>query len=97
MREDGVVIMAAPAGRAVDGELAAARPQLIRELNGRLLLGHIRDLGQCSRAELARLSGLSKPTVSVALADAERAGLVRVAGQRAGRPRPSLGPSRGRT
>ena len=41
------------------GELAAARPQLIRALNGRLLLGHIRDLGPCSRAELARISGLS--------------------------------------
>jgi predicted NBD/HSP70 family sugar kinase len=68
------------------GELAAARPQLIRALNGRLLLGHIRDLGPCSRAELARISGLSKPTVSVALADAERAGLVRTAGQRTGRP-----------
>src|SRR6266516_3358805 len=68
------------------GELAAARPQLIRALNGRLLLGHIRDLGPCSRAELARISGLSKPTVSVALADAERAGLVRAAGQRTGRP-----------
>jgi predicted NBD/HSP70 family sugar kinase len=67
-------------------ELSAARPQLIRALNGRLLLGHIRDLGPCSRAELARLSGLSKPTVSVALADAERAGLVRVAGQRTGVP-----------
>ena len=73
-------------GGPYGGELSAARPQLIRALNGRLLLGHIRDLGQCSRAELARISGLSKPTVSVALADAERAGLVRTAGQRTGRP-----------
>ena len=73
-------------GGPFGGELSAARPQLIRALNGRLLLGHIRDLGPCSRAELARLSGLSKPTVSVALADAERAGLVRTAGQRTGRP-----------
>lgn len=64
----------------------AARPQLIRVLNERLLLGHIRGLGPCSRAELARLSGLSKPTVSLALASAERAGLVRAAGQRTGRP-----------
>lgn len=63
-----------------------ARPQLIRALNERLLLGHIRDLGPCSRAELARLSGLSKPTVSLALATLERAGLVREAGQRTGRP-----------
>src|SRR5499427_4641698 len=73
-------------GGPLGGELSAARPQLIRALNGRLLLGHIRDLGPCSRAELARISGLSKPTVSVALADAERAGLVRTAGQRTGRP-----------
>src|SRR5215831_17089563 len=76
----------AAVGGPLGGELAAARPQLIRALNGRLLLGHIRELGQCSRAELARISGLSKPTVSVALADAERAGLVRTAGQRTGRP-----------
>ena len=73
-------------GGPLGGELSAARPQLIRALNGRLLLGHIRDMGPCSRAELARISGLSKPTVSVALADAERAGLVRPAGQRTGRP-----------
>jgi predicted NBD/HSP70 family sugar kinase len=51
-----------------------------------LLLGHIRRLGQCSRADLARLSGLSKPTVSLALAAVERAGLIRVAGQQTGRP-----------
>jgi predicted NBD/HSP70 family sugar kinase len=65
---------------------SAARPQLIRELNEQLLLGHIRDLGPCSRADLARLSGLSKPTVSLALATVERAGLIRVAGQQTGRP-----------
>jgi predicted NBD/HSP70 family sugar kinase len=81
-QEPFAAVVAGPLG----GELAAARPQLIRALNGRLLLGHIRDRGPCSRAELARISGLSKPTVSVALADAERAGLVRTAGQRTGRP-----------
>ncbi len=64
----------------------AARPQLIRALNEQLLLSHIRQLGPCSRAELARLSGLSKPTVSLALANVERSGLVRVAGQRTGVP-----------
>jgi DNA-binding transcriptional ArsR family regulator len=62
----------------------AARPQLIRALNEQLLLGQIRRLGSCSRADLARISGLSKPTVSLALANVERAGLVRVAGQRTG-------------
>jgi predicted NBD/HSP70 family sugar kinase len=65
---------------------AAARPPLIRAMNEQFLLGHIRDRGQVSRADLARLSGLSKPTVSQALAAVERAGLVRVAGQRTGLP-----------
>jgi predicted NBD/HSP70 family sugar kinase len=64
----------------------AARPQLLREMNELFLLGHIRDIGSCSRAELARLSGLSKPTVSLALANLERAGLIREAGQRTGVP-----------
>src|SRR5438034_7111913 len=76
-------------GGPLGGELSAARPQLIRALNGRLLLGHIRDLGPCSRAELARISGLSKPTVSVALADAERA--ASGPGPRSGRGRPACG------
>jgi predicted NBD/HSP70 family sugar kinase len=64
----------------------AARPQLIRAMNEQLLLSHIRQLGICSRADLARLSGLSKPTVSLALANVERSGLVRTAGQRTGVP-----------
>jgi predicted NBD/HSP70 family sugar kinase len=66
--------------------LQAARPQLLRALNEQLLLQHIRQVGPCSRAELARLSGLSKPTVSLALANVERSGLVREAGQRTGVP-----------
>jgi predicted NBD/HSP70 family sugar kinase len=55
-------------------------------MNEQLLLRHIRQVGPCSRAELARLSGLSKPTVSQALANVERSGLVREAGQRTGVP-----------
>src|ERR1700729_4057238 len=74
----------APSG--VASSLSAARPPLIRAMNEQLLLGHIRDLGPVSRAELARLSGLSKPTVSLALAAVERSGLVRMAGQRTGVP-----------
>ncbi len=85
---------AAAAAQDVAGVLAtgqiragqAARPQLLRALNEQLLLQHIRQLGRCSRAELARLSGLSKPTVSLALANVERSGLVREAGQRTGVP-----------
>jgi predicted NBD/HSP70 family sugar kinase len=90
----GGEIDAAAAGQDVAGVLAtgqiragqAARPQLLRALNEQLLLQQIRQLGRCSRAELARLSGLSKPTVSLALANVERSGLVREAGQRTGVP-----------
>jgi predicted NBD/HSP70 family sugar kinase len=66
--------------------LFAARPALIRALNEQLLLDHIRSSGPYSRADLARVSGLSKPTVSLALANLERAGLIRLAGQRTGLP-----------
>jgi predicted NBD/HSP70 family sugar kinase len=55
-------------------------------MNEQLLLNQIRQLGLCSRADLARLSGLSKPTVSLALANVQRSGLVRTAGQRTGVP-----------
>ena len=82
MREVAVTVMSA----GMPGAMSAARPQLIRALNEQLLLGHIRDHGPCSRADLARLSGLSKPTVSLALATVEQAGLIQEAGQRIGRP-----------
>ncbi len=66
-----------------------ARPQLIRELNEQLLLEQIRRDGQLSRADLARISSLSKPTVSLTLVNLEKAGLVRVAGVRTGVPGPA--------
>jgi len=56
--------------------LVAARPSLIRAMNEQLLLEHIRQRGPCSRAELARVSGLSKPTVSAAVSRLEQGGLV---------------------
>src|SRR6266567_820035 len=75
-----------PAGQeeVASVRVSAARPALIRVLNEQLLLDHIRNNGPCSRAELARVSGLSKSTVSVAMANVERAGLVREAGHRRG-------------
>jgi predicted NBD/HSP70 family sugar kinase len=75
-----------PADATLINGLSAARPALIRAINEQLLLEHIRTAGPYSRAELARVSGLSKPTVSLALANLERAGLVRHAGQRTGVP-----------
>jgi predicted NBD/HSP70 family sugar kinase len=82
---DGAETVSSYVPAQVNGGLAA-RPQLIRAMNEQLLLGHIRQLGPCSRADLARLSGLSKPTVSLALANVESSGLVRIAGQRTGVP-----------
>ncbi|MFD3998653.1 ROK family protein [Streptomyces sp. NPDC058548] len=54
-------------------------PQRQRSGNERLLLTRLRA-GAASRAQLARDIGLSKPTVSSALASLEQAGLVREAG-----------------
>ena len=73
----------------VAGGASAARPQLIRAINEQVLLDHIRRSGPVSRTELARLSGLSKPTVSAALGTIERAGLVHATGQRTGVPGPA--------
>ncbi|MGW7683219.1 ROK family transcriptional regulator [Kribbella sp. NPDC054772] len=73
----------------VAGGAAAARPQLIREINEQVLLDHIRSSGPLSRTELAGLTGLSKPTVSAALSSLERTGLVHVTGQRTGVPGPA--------
>lgn len=73
----------------VAGGVSAARPQLIRAMNEQVVLDHIRRSGPLSRAELARISGLSKPTVSLALANIERAGLVHATGQRTGVPGPA--------
>src|ERR1700733_8366685 len=81
----GTVAEVSVDGMAPSG-LFAARPALIRALNEQLLLDHIRSSGPYSRADLARVSGLSKPTVSLALANLERAGLIRLAGQRTGLP-----------
>ena len=66
-----------------------ATPALLRTMNQGALLQRLRDHGPESRAQLARDTGLSKPTVSQALAELEQAGLVRSVGPAA--------PSRGRT
>lgn len=73
----------------LSGQRSPAGPQLIRAMNEQLLLSHIRAAGEISRAELARSSGLSKPTVSLALTNLERAGFVRTSGLRTGTPGPN--------
>ncbi|OKJ16171.1 ROK family transcriptional regulator [Kitasatospora sp. CB01950] len=76
-----------PAGRAP--EPARWNRQRLRSNNEWLLLELLRTGGPSSRAQLARDTGLSKPTVSAALGSLETAGLVREAG--------TLAPCRGRT
>nr|WP_239119219.1 ROK family protein [Planotetraspora thailandica] len=57
---------------------------LLRVMNERAVFAEIFRLGRVSRPELAQATGLSKPTISVALADLERAKLVRPVGLRTG-------------
>ena len=66
------------------GTTRAARPGLIRTLNEQLLLERMRGNGPVSRSELVSASGLSKPTVGLALTSLERDALVQPAGRRAG-------------
>ena len=62
----------------------AGQPQLLRAINERQVLELIRAAGSASRAQIARASGLSKPTVSLALAGLVESGLVHQIGQSSG-------------
>ena len=57
---------------------------MLRAINERTVLECIRQIGPASRAQIARTSGVSKPTVSQALAVLEKARLVREAGRSSG-------------
>jgi predicted NBD/HSP70 family sugar kinase len=69
---------------SAEEDLRPGRPRLLRAMNERAVLERLRRAGPASRTELATATGLSKPTVGQALANLERAGLVRAAGQRTG-------------
>ena len=56
----------------------------MRTLNEQLLLERMRGNGPVSRSDLVSASGLSKPTVALALTSLERDALVEHAGRRAG-------------
>jgi len=57
------------------------RPPLIRQTNAEILLRLVRELGPCSKADLARSSGLSAPSVSNVVATLIAAGLVETVGE----------------
>ena len=62
----------------------AGTPSLLRVINERTVLESVRRIGPVSRAQIARETALSKPTVSQALAGLLRAKLVREAGRSSG-------------
>ena len=61
-----------------------ARPSLLRAINERTVLECVRRVGPVSRAQIARETALSKPTVSQALSALFAGGLVREAGRTSG-------------
>ncbi|WP_344613016.1 ROK family transcriptional regulator [Dactylosporangium salmoneum] len=62
----------------------ASTTSVLRVMNERAVFAETFRLGTVSRPELAQHTGLSKPTVAVALTNLERAGLLRQVGMRAG-------------
>jgi DNA-binding transcriptional ArsR family regulator len=69
---------------SIDATTVTGTPSLLRAINERTVLECVRRVGPISRAQLARETALSKPTVSQALAGLQRAGLVREAGRSKG-------------
>ncbi|MEU0787977.1 ROK family transcriptional regulator [Streptomyces sp. NPDC006173] len=72
-----------PASEAAEQREPTWNRKRLRSTNERLLLDRLRTGGAASRAQLARETGLSKPTVSSALAALEEAGLVHEVGTHA--------------
>src|SRR4029079_8444469 len=65
---------------------ARATPPLLKRLNERAVLEAIRSGAPISRAEIARRTGISKPTVSLALRALLGQGVVRETEPSPGRP-----------
>ena len=63
-------------------------PSLLRAINARTILEQIQRTGPVSRAQVARETGLSKPTVSLGLTALLEAGLVREVAAPAAAPAP---------
>jgi predicted NBD/HSP70 family sugar kinase len=65
-------------------EETASTTSVMRVMNERAAFAQLLRHGPASRPELAAATGLSKPTISVALADLERVGLIQAGGRRSG-------------
>ena len=78
-----------PAHYPQEAETNPSRPEHLRQGNARVLLRLLRKHDPCSKADLVRLSGLSAPTVSSAVALLEAHGLIKNIGDgesKGGRP-----------
>ena len=77
-------------GAATGGSIGTVgSTTLVREFNERSLLDLLRSEGPLSRVELANRTGLSKPTVSTALANLVRCELVMEDGAETGKRGPA--------
>jgi len=65
-----------PTQYLTEAEAQPSRPSHLRQVNARGLLRLLREHSPCSKADLVRLSWLSAPTVSIAVAYLESLGLV---------------------
>ncbi|HKV88550.1 MAG TPA: ROK family transcriptional regulator [Candidatus Dormibacteraeota bacterium] len=72
-----------------DQSITVGTPSLLRAINERTVLDLIHRQGPLSRAQVARVSGLSKPTVSLTLTGLLDARLVREVGRQRGERGPS--------
>jgi predicted NBD/HSP70 family sugar kinase len=72
-----------------DQSITVGTPSLLRAINERTVLDLIHRQGPLSRAQVARVSGLSKPTVSLTLSGLLDARLVREVGRQRGERGPS--------
>src|SRR5437773_1839411 len=72
-----------------DHTITVGTPSLLRAINERTVLELIHRQGPLSRAQAARISGLSKPTVSLSLTGLLESGLVREVGRSRGERGPS--------
>src|ERR1700693_5021699 len=85
-------VSSVPTNRGVDRDpgmrralsITVGTPGLLRAINERTVLELIHRQGPLSRAQAARITGLSKPTVSLSLASLLESGLVREVGRSRG-------------
>lgn len=73
-----------PPRTAADLPAVASSTGIVRAVNGRAIYELVRRLGQASASQVEAGTGLSRPTVALALANLQTAGLLRQNGHRTG-------------